>query len=94
MNDNDLGVIRPAVTVADNLNLRRDGDALVIRRAALSRRARALESAIGLLLFERRPDGFRLTNAGRILSAVTPGCRCSIRLFTRPGAAGETETGC
>jgi len=46
---------------------RRAADALRITQPAVSARIKALESALGVPLFERRPGGLRLSAAGRAL---------------------------
>lgn len=50
-------------------SLRHAADSLLIAQSALSRQIRALESQLGVALFERRPRGMVPTAAGRLLLA-------------------------
>ena len=54
-----------ALAVADHLNFRHAANALGVSQSSVSSRIKALEEALGILLFERRHRGVRLTEAGR-----------------------------
>lgn len=54
-----------AMAVAEHRSFTHAAAALGITQSSVSMRVRALEDELGLLLFERRPRGVRLTDAGR-----------------------------
>ncbi|WP_336624883.1 LysR family transcriptional regulator [Labrys sp. ZIDIC5] len=60
-----LVALRQAVTVADVLNFRHAANILGVSQSSVSTRIKALEEDLGILLFERRHRGVRLTEAGR-----------------------------
>lgn len=69
-----LVALMQALAVADHLNFRRAADALGISQSAVSLRIKTLEETLGILLFERRHRGVRLTQAGRsFLEEVSQG---------------------
>lgn len=57
--------LRQAVVVAEVLNFRHAANVLGVTQSSVSARIKALEDALGILLFERRHRGVRLTEAGR-----------------------------
>lgn len=54
-----------AMAVAEHRSFTHAAAALGITQSSVSMRVRALEDELGVLLFERRPRGVRLTDAGR-----------------------------
>lgn len=54
-----------ALTVAEHLNFRHAANVLGTTQSSVSTRIKALEETLGILLFERRHRGVRLTEAGR-----------------------------
>lgn len=59
-----LGAMRVFECVARHLNLRRAASELCVTPGAVSQQIRALEAALGVMLFERLPKGMRLSSAG------------------------------
>ena len=57
--------LRHAVVVAEVLNFRHAANVLGTTQSSVSTRIKGLEDALGILLFERRHRGVRLTEAGR-----------------------------
>jgi DNA-binding transcriptional LysR family regulator len=57
--------LRQAVVVAEVLNFRHAANVLGVTQSSVSARIKMLEDALGILLFERRHRGVRLTEAGR-----------------------------
>lgn len=53
------------LAVAEHLNFRHAANALGISQSCVSARVKMLEQNLGVMLFERRPRGVRLTLAGR-----------------------------
>ena len=53
------------IAVADHLNFRHAANNLGVTQSSVSTRIKALEETLGILLFERRHRGVRLTEAGR-----------------------------
>jgi DNA-binding transcriptional LysR family regulator len=58
-----------ALAVAEYLNFRHAAKALGVSQSCVSTRIKALEEDLGILLFERRHRGVRMTNAGRCFIA-------------------------
>lgn len=54
------------LAVAEHLNFRHAANALGVSQSSVSARVKALEEDLGILLFERRARGVRLTDAGRL----------------------------
>jgi len=73
--------LRYFVTVAEELHFTRAAERMYVSQPALSKQIRALERQLGIELFERRPGGVTLTEAGstllpdarRVLSAWSDG---------------------
>jgi DNA-binding transcriptional LysR family regulator len=57
------------VAVAEHLNFRHAANALGVTQSSVSNRIKALEETLGILLFERRHRGVRLTDAGQCFVA-------------------------
>ncbi|PZO63916.1 MAG: LysR family transcriptional regulator [Paracoccus denitrificans] len=64
-----LVALKQAVAVAEYLNFRHAANRLGVSQSSVSTRIKALEDDLGILLFERRHRGVRLTEAGRIFVA-------------------------
>lgn len=60
-----LAALRCAVVVAEVLNFHHAANILGTTQSCVSTRIKALEETLGILLFERRHRGVRLTEAGR-----------------------------
>src|SRR5690606_41881711 len=62
LNWNDLRVF---LALAQHTSTRRAAHALQLDNTTVGRRLKTLETQLGTQLFERLPDGLRLTSAGR-----------------------------
>ncbi len=60
-----LAALIQTLAVAEHLNFRHAANALGVSQSVVSTRIKTLEQDLGVLLFERRPRGVRLTEAGR-----------------------------
>lgn len=60
-----LASLIQTLAVAEYLNFRHAANALGVAQSSVSARVKALEEDLGILLFERRARGVRLTEAGR-----------------------------
>lgn len=70
------------------------GRSLRVSQTTAARRVAALEEALGLTLFERRPVGYRLTPAGEALVERAEEVEASAQLFADVAAAqGRDATG-
>ncbi|MGO4325979.1 LysR family transcriptional regulator [Cupriavidus sp. M-11] len=65
----DLTTMRLFIATAESGGITRAAEQLCLVPAAASRRIRELEAQLGLPLFERRPHGMALTDAGRAMLA-------------------------
>lgn len=63
--------------------MRAGAKALKISHSTVSRRIEALEADVGARLFERRPDGFELTDAGKELAPVARAMEAQAQTFGR-----------
>lgn len=63
----DYQTLRAFVTVAREGNLTRAAERLFVSQPALSLQLKKLQESLGVTLFERRPRGMRLTEAGQKL---------------------------
>jgi DNA-binding transcriptional LysR family regulator len=79
----ELYLLRAFVTVAEQGHLTKAATLLHVTQPAVSGQVKALEEALGLRLFERSPNGVRLTKAGE---ALLPKARAALV------AAGEFAT--
>ncbi|WAC61280.1 LysR family transcriptional regulator [Brevundimonas sp. SL130] len=61
--------LRHALAAAEYLNFRHAANFLGVSQSGVSARIKALEQELGIVLFERRHRGVRLTEAGRIFVA-------------------------
>ncbi|QQD17340.1 LysR family transcriptional regulator [Spongiibacter nanhainus] len=61
----DLRKLKHALALAETGNYARAGKKLFITQSALSRSIQALESELGMMLFERHSNGVRVTVAGQ-----------------------------
>ncbi|GAA4218973.1 hypothetical protein GCM10022253_20280 [Sphingomonas endophytica] len=57
--------LRQVLTVAEYLNFHHAANHLGVSQSSVSARIKALEEELGILIFERRHRGVRLTEAGR-----------------------------
>ncbi|MFI5845369.1 LysR family transcriptional regulator [Catenuloplanes sp. NPDC051500] len=93
--DLDLRLVGYFTAVAEHQNFGRAAAALHVAQPALSRQIQRLEDRIGVRLFDRTPQGSRLTEAGH---AFLPEARRLLRtadqavLAAREAAPGESVT--
>ena len=73
-------VLRYFEAVAEDGSIRRASDRLHVSASAVNRQILKLEGYFGTPLFERRPDGMRLTDCGRL---VHDHCRATLQDFAR-----------
>jgi len=73
-------VLRYFEAVAEDGSIRRASERLHISPSAVNRQILKIEDYFGTPLFERRPDGMRLTDAGRL---VLRHARATLHDFTR-----------
>jgi len=60
-----MAALLQALAVAEHLNFRHAANVLGTTQSSVSARIKALEETLGIVLFERRHRGVRLTDAGR-----------------------------
>ena len=65
--------------------------ALGINQSTVQRRIAALERQLGQRLFERRPDGYRLTRLGEELRPIAERVETDVVDFTRHSASSDVE---
>ncbi len=83
-----------ALSVAEHLNFRRAASALGVSQSAISQRIKRLEEDLGVLLFERRHRGVRLTEAGRhFLEHVATGIEHLDHAVKTAGAIANGDQG-
>jgi Transcriptional regulator len=83
-----------AMTVAEHRSFSHAATALGITQSSVSMRIRALEEELGILLFERRPRGVRLTEAGRrFIDEIATGIGHLDYAIETAGALAKGEAG-
>lgn len=85
--------LRVFLALAQAGSLRRAARALQLGQPTVVRRLRQLEEALGARLFERHPDGHRLTTAGRELVPMAQSMAESATAIARRRAALGDEAG-
>ncbi|MCS7477090.1 LysR family transcriptional regulator [Umezawaea endophytica] len=91
--DLDLRLVGYFTVVAEQLNFGRAAAVLHVAQPSLSRQIQRLEDQVGVRLFDRTPQGTRLTDAGR---AFLPQARAALQaahqaVLTARAAAGARE---
>lgn len=82
------------LAVAEHLNFRHAASTLGISQSSVSARVKALESELGILLFERNTRGVRLTEAGRqFVQQITAGVDQLDHAVKTAGMAAQGECG-
>jgi DNA-binding transcriptional LysR family regulator len=84
--DLDLRLVRYFTVVADHRHFGRAAAELLIAQPSLSRQVRRLEQQLGARLFDRTPQGTRLTEAGEVF---LPKAKALLRAAAQ--AAAETK---
>jgi DNA-binding transcriptional LysR family regulator len=83
-----------ALSVAEHLNFRHAATALGVSQSSVSTRIKQLEQDLGILLFERRHRGVRLTEAGQhFLEHVATGIEHLDHAVKTAGAISRGEQG-
>lgn len=83
-----------ALAVAEHLNFRHAASALRVSQSSISARIKQLEQDLGILLFERRHRGVRLTEAGRhFLEQVATGIEHLDHAVRTAGTISRGEQG-
>lgn len=83
-----------ALAVAEHLNFRHAASALGVSQSSVSTRIKQLEQDLGVLLFERRHRGVRLTEAGQyFLEHVATGIEHLDHAVSTAGAIARGEQG-
>ena len=77
----ELRHIRYFIAVAENMSISRAAQELLIAQPPLSRQIRDLEDELGADLFERTPQGLRITPEGKMYV---------LELNTSPGMTGHS----
>lgn len=89
----DWNDIRHFIAVADTGSTLAAARKLRVSQTTAARRVAALEDALGLVLFERRPAGYALTPAGEALLVHARSVEAAARDFADAGAAHQREGG-
>lgn len=79
-----LASLMQVLAIAECLNFRHAANRLGISQSSASTRIKTLEEDLGILLFERRHRGVRLTDGGRgperlVIAGFSPCRSCSVR---------------
>lgn len=83
-----------ALAVAQHLNFRHAAAVLGVSQSSISSRIKALEEDLGILLFERRPRGVRLTEAGKqFIEEIAVGIGHIDHAIKTAGALARGKTG-
>ena len=89
-----LASLIQTLAVAEYLNFRHAANALGVAQSSVSARVKALEEDLGILLFERRARGVRLTEAGRhFVERIAAGVDQLDHAVKTAGMAASGETG-
>lgn len=89
-----LTALRHAVVVSEVLNFRHAANILGVAQSSVSERIKLLEETLGVLLFERRHRGVRLTDAGRrFIAEVSVGIAHLDHAVRTAGAISTREEG-
>jgi DNA-binding transcriptional LysR family regulator len=89
-----LASLIQALSVAEHLNFRHAAAALGVSQSSVSTRIKQLEQDLGVLLFERRHRGVRLTEAGQhFLEHVATGIEHLDHAVRTAGAVARGEQG-
>ncbi|MFI6047014.1 LysR substrate-binding domain-containing protein [Nocardia sp. NPDC051321] len=88
--DLDLRVVRYFVAIAEHGQFSRAADVLHVGQPSLSRQIRGLERQLGVRLFDREPQGARLSEAG---AAFLPKARALLRTAHEAAAAARATAG-
>lgn len=89
-----LTALRHAVVVSEVLNFRHAASILGVAQSSVSARIKLLEETLGVLLFERRHRGVRLTEAGRrFIGEVSVGIAHLDHAVRTAGAISASEEG-
>src|SRR5229473_1100939 len=89
-----LASLIQALSVAEHLNFRQAAAALGVSQSSVSTRIKQLEQDLGILLFERRHRGVRLTEAGQhFLEHVATGIEHLDHAVRTAGAIARGEQG-
>ncbi|HEY6497231.1 MAG TPA: LysR family transcriptional regulator [Trebonia sp.] len=84
--DLDLRLVRYFTVVAEHRHFGRAAAELLVAQPSLSRQVRRLEQQLGVRLFDRTPQGTRLTEAGE---AFLPRARALLRSAAQAAAAAR-----
>ncbi|WP_284744715.1 LysR family transcriptional regulator [Amycolatopsis sp. RTGN1] len=85
--DLDLRLVRYFTVVAEHLNFGRAATALHLAQPSLSRQIQRLEHELGVRLFDRTPQGSRLTEAGQ---AFLPQAQALLHAAQQAGRAARS----
>lgn len=82
------------LSVAEHLNFRHAANALGVTQSSVSTRIKSLEETLGIVLFERRHRGVRLTEAGRrFVAEVSAGIEQIDHAVRTAGAIADGTVG-
>jgi DNA-binding transcriptional LysR family regulator len=87
----DWNDLRHFLAVARHGSTIQAAKALGINQSTVHRRIAALERQLGRPLFERRPDGYRLTRLGEELRPIAQRVETDVTDFARHVASSDTE---
>ena len=87
----DWNDLRHFLAVARQGSTIQAAKALGMNQSTVQRRIAALERQLGQRLFERRPEGYRLTRLGEELRPIAERVETDITDFTRHSAASDVE---
>lgn len=87
----DWDDLRHFLAVARHGSTIQAAKALGINQSTVQRRIAALERQLGRRVFEKRPEGYRLTRLGEELRPIAERVETDIADFTRHSASSDTE---